>query len=138
MGLASWKTRFRASFDALLAGPVSRDPIAIFRSRACDLASAALAIFVLSCRTRQDSAPEAASSSTMSAGACSPSASPGATACGPETSKHTGAPRSGEELRSFCQKNCAAPSFDEKDVVHETHAKVGDLTRCPVSGVGFV
>ena len=69
--------------------------------------------------------------------ACGPSASAGAAACGPETKKASGARQSDEELARFCQKHCAAQSFNEKDVVPGPQAKVGDLTRCPVSGVVF-
>jgi hypothetical protein len=37
-----------------------------------------------------------------------------------------------------CKQTCASKdSFTDRDVVPAAHAKVGDLTRCPVSGVVF-
>ena len=48
---------------------------------------------------------------------------------------------SGTDLASVmagvCQKACAVQSYDPKDVVDQSTAKAGDLTRCPVSGVVF-
>jgi hypothetical protein len=44
-----------------------------------------------------------------------------------------------KEASAFCKEACddAGRSFDESKVVPLTHAKVGDLTRCPVSGAVF-
>lgn len=43
------------------------------------------------------------------------------------------------EAAKICQAGCAAQfDYDEADVVAQPGAKVGDLTRCPVSGVVFV
>jgi hypothetical protein len=114
-----------------------RDPIDLRRWRRLLWLPLFLLLFVSSCRSQKDSGPQAAPSMATPETVCSPSASPGATACGAPTTRHAGDKRSEQELASFCQKHCAAQSFNEKDVVPETQAKVGDLTRCPVSGVVF-
>lgn len=40
-------------------------------------------------------------------------------------------------MAGVCQKACAVQNYDPKDVVNQSTVQVGDLTRCPVSGVVF-
>ena len=40
-------------------------------------------------------------------------------------------------MAAICKKACAAHGYDESRVVPAPRAKLGDLTRCPVSGVVF-
>jgi len=88
------------------------------------------------CRGKEEAAPQAA---VTASAACDTSTNAASAACGSEGSKPAAlhAKTSSTELTSFCQKHCAAQSFDEKDVVPAAQAKIGDLTRCPVSGVVF-
>jgi YHS domain-containing protein len=62
--------------------------------------------------------------------------------CGPETAT-TPAARSEQtsridpEMAAICKKACEHEDYDAVAVVPAPRAKLGDLTRCPVSGVVF-
>ena len=40
-------------------------------------------------------------------------------------------------IQALCQKACAVQDYDPDDLVSPVKASIGDLTRCPVSGVVF-
>ena len=40
-------------------------------------------------------------------------------------------------IQALCQKACAVQVYDPDDLVSPVKASIGDLTRCPVSGVVF-
>ena len=40
-------------------------------------------------------------------------------------------------MNTLCQKSCAVQNYDPDDLVSPAKASIGDLTRCPVSGVVF-
>jgi len=78
---------------------------------------------------------------------CGDAAMAGATkagdACAPSTASTTAATagktlNADPELSAICQKACAARvPYKEAELVSQPGAKIGNLTRCPVSGVVF-
>jgi YHS domain-containing protein len=82
---------------------------------------------------------DAPAAAAMETAACAPSAA--AAACGPESATPPTAATAESgidlEMAKICKQACEHKQYDADKVVPAARAKLGDLTRCPVSGVVF-